>query len=119
MDKALFSYRADVPIGATPDGKQVYASRAFLDYIAVQLFSRVGGNVAMTNLELESAIGAASIAPVVDNSALLYALDEFRQAPMPAEHVPQMPEPDGLISALQAQVAVLQQQINDLQLGKM
>lgn len=41
-----------VPIGIDAEGRPVMADRAFFDYIAGQLFARVGGAIAPTNSEL-------------------------------------------------------------------
>lgn len=49
---AMGPYSADIPIGNTPDGKPVNISPQFFDYVARQIFLRLGGVTAPTNSEL-------------------------------------------------------------------
>ena len=54
---APLSYSA--PIGRTKDGVPVYGERAFMDYVAQQVFLRIGGATAPSNTELDEMALAA------------------------------------------------------------
>lgn len=128
MAETIQTYQQRVAIGSLGKDGQVYASEALIRYLR-QGFTRMGGSEAMTNAELGDAVGAFALEPVeqqhvaamgLDVSPPLQVFQAFIDPLVPAAI--QMPPPDDLsrdarIASLEALVARMAVQINDLQQG--
>lgn len=90
-------------------------TRPWQDYLTEALYIRAGGAVAMTNAELEAALNSVELSPL----STAHSTQESEQSLLPPApfHAAETYTDAARVEALEALVARLQTQVNDLQLG--
>lgn len=111
----LTSQSPRVPIGyADYSGQKVpvYIDPAWYRYLSIELFQRNGGSEALTNAELQDAVGGLQILPVQE--PFTPAQDV---SPVAAAYVPDRDDGDGRLAAVEAELTALRVAVRDLQMG--
>ncbi len=92
MAVTLTAQAPRVPIGTTEDGKRVYIDRAWYQFLAVDMFTRVGGAEAPSNNDIVSADDTSPI----DEEARGLLLNLIKRV----EALEQSPNTDAIIGLL-------------------